>query len=48
VPTAPLAASLRAGDEVSFLGAIEVTVTDGEHASAPRRFLAFDPSVVRA
>jgi hypothetical protein len=46
--TAPLAVSLRAGDEVPFVGAIEVTVTDGTHNSLPRRFLALDRSLVRA
>lgn len=46
--TAPLSFSLRPGDEVPFLGAIQVTVTDGDHDSVPRRFLAFEPSLIRA
>jgi hypothetical protein len=46
--TAPLALSLGEGDEVPFAGAIQVTVTDGAHNSVPRRFLAFDPSLIRA
>jgi hypothetical protein len=46
--TAPVTASLEPGDEIPFAGAIEVRVTDGTHESAPRRFLAFDRSVIRA
>jgi hypothetical protein len=45
---APLSLSLRRGDEIAFVGAIQVTVTDGAHTSAPRRFLAFGPSLIRA
>jgi hypothetical protein len=44
----PLNLSLREGDEVPFVGALQVTLTDGEHGSLPRRFLAFEPSVIRA
>jgi hypothetical protein len=46
--TAPRTLSLREGDEVPFVGAVQVTVSDGEHGSLPRRFLAFEPSVIRA
>jgi hypothetical protein len=46
--TAPVTASLERGDEIPFAGAIEVTLTDGTHESAPRRFLSFDPAVLRA
>jgi hypothetical protein len=40
--------SLRAGDEVPFVGAVQVSVTDGERESFPRRFLALERSVIRA
>ncbi len=46
--TAPLAMSLRAGDEIPFLGALHVSVTDGEYESFPRSFLALERSVIRA
>jgi hypothetical protein len=46
--TEPLAMSLRAGDEIPFFGALEVSVTDGERESFPRRFLGLDQSVIRA
>jgi hypothetical protein len=46
--TDPMTASLGSGDEIPFAGAIEVTMTDGTHESAPRRFVALDRSVVRA
>jgi hypothetical protein len=46
--TAPVTASLEPGDEIPFAGAIEVTLTDGTHEAAPRRFLSFDRSVIRA
>jgi hypothetical protein len=46
--TAPVTASLESGDEIPFIGAIQVTVTDGTHESAPRRFFGWDHAVVRA
>ena len=46
--TAPVTVSLEPGDEIPFIGAIQVTVVDGTHESAPRRFLGLDHSVVRA
>jgi hypothetical protein len=48
VLSAPLAISLRAGDEVRFAGAIQVAVTDGTHESLPRRFLGDGRSSIRA
>ena len=45
--TAPVTASLQPGDEIPFGGGVEVTVTDGTHESAPRRFLAFGHSAIR-
>jgi hypothetical protein len=44
----PLGLSLREGDEIPFSGAIQVSVTDGEHESFPRRFLALDHAIIRA
>jgi hypothetical protein len=46
--TEPVPMSLRAGDEVPFVGAVQVSVTDGERESFPRRFLALERSVIRA
>jgi hypothetical protein len=46
--TEPVTTSLRPGDEIPFVGAIAVTVTAGEHESAPRRFVGLEDMVVRA
>ncbi|MGH9227197.1 MAG: hypothetical protein ACRD07_00440 [Acidimicrobiales bacterium] len=46
--TAPLTVSVRTGDEIRFVGAIEVRVTEGQRRSQPRRFAALEASVVRA
>ena len=40
--------SLNEGDEVPFVGALQVSVIDGDLESLPRRFLALDRSVIRA
>jgi hypothetical protein len=40
--------TLQAGDQLRFTGAIGVTVTDGKHESARRRFLSRDGSAIRA
>lgn len=45
--TAPLQLTLREGDEIGFLGAVQVTVTDGGHRSVPRRFGALERSLIR-
>jgi hypothetical protein len=44
----PVRLPLREGDETPFTGAIQVSVTDGEHESFPRRFLSLDRAVIRA
>jgi hypothetical protein len=44
----PLRLSLREGDEIPFTGAIQVSVTDGEHGSFPRRFLGLDRAIIRS
>jgi hypothetical protein len=44
----PLSLSLREGDEIPFAGAIQVSVSDGQNESFPRRFLGLDQSVIRA
>ena len=46
--TAPLAATLRSGDQIRFTGTITVSVTDGTQQSYPRQFLSSDGSVIRA
>jgi hypothetical protein len=46
--TGPVSFSLREGDEIPFVGAIQVAVIDGTHESAGRRFLSFEPSAIRA
>jgi hypothetical protein len=44
----PLRLTLRDGEEIPFTGALQVSVTDGEHESFPRRFLGLEDSVIRA
>jgi len=44
----PLRLSLPEGDEIPFTRAIQVSVTNGEHESFPRRFLGLDRAIIRA
>jgi hypothetical protein len=46
--SAPLAATLRSGDQIRFTGAVTVSVTDGEQASYPRPFISREGSVINA
>ena len=46
--TAPLAATLRSGDQIRFTGTVTVTVTDGTQASYPRQFIGRHGSVINA
>jgi hypothetical protein len=46
--TEPMSVSLRSGDEIPFVGAVQVAVTDGTQESVGRRFLSFEPALIRA